>query len=267
MSRAVTGARQPRHSHKASAPALPFGMEGRAGSVVDGDDAHTALMRELNYFPTPPWAARAGGELVRMLDPAARSAWEPACGGGHMALPLMTYFPEGVWRTDVHAHEGPGGAIRLGDFPRGDFDRERNPTVDWVITNPPFAKAEAFVQKGLGVARRGVAMLCRLAFTESVGRYPLMQRKALTAPFAERVPMQLGSWDPDLSSATAYAWFIWMQPEALADSPFRDAIEGAWAMNATLERIIAPGTCERLTQADDRVVYAGEVPDPQMGLL
>ena len=267
MSRAMTGARQPRHSHRAAAPALPFGMEGRAGSVVVGDDAHTALMRELNYFPTPPWAARAGGELVRLLDPAARSAWEPACGGGHMALPLEAYFDYGVWRTDLHRHEGPGSAYRIGDFPAGDFDRERNPTVDWVITNPPFAKAEAFVQKGLTVARRGVAVLCRLAFTESVGRYQLMQRKALTAPFAERVPMQLGSWDPDLSSATAYAWFVWMQPEALADSPFRVAIEGAWAMDATLERIIAPGTCERLTQADDRVVYAGETPDPQMGLL
>lgn len=152
-------------------------------------------------------------------------------------------------------------------FPAGDFALERWRADDWVITNPPFAKAEAFVQQGLKVARRGVAVLCRLAFTESVGRYPLMQRKALTAPFAERVPMQLGSWDPDLSSATAYAWFVWMQPEALADSPFRAAIEGAWAMDATLERIIAPGTCERLTQADDRVVYAGETPDPQMGLL
>ena len=267
MSRAITGAKGPRPSPTAPSPALPFGMEGRAGSVVEGDDDHTALMRELNYFPTPPWAARAGGELVRMLDPAARSAWEPACGGGHMALPLEAYFVDGVWRTDVHAHEGPGGAIRLGDFPRGDFDRERNPIVDWVITNPPFAKAEAFVQKGLTVARRGVAMLCRLAFTESVGRHPLMTHKALTAPFAERVPMQLGSWNPDLSSATAYAWFVWLQPEALAESPFRTAIEGAWSMGATLERIVPPGTCERLTRADDRVVFAGEAPDPQMGLL
>ena len=68
MSRAATRARQPRHSHRAAAPALPYRMEGRAGSVVEGDDAHTALMRELNYFPTPPWAARAGGELVRSLD-------------------------------------------------------------------------------------------------------------------------------------------------------------------------------------------------------
>jgi hypothetical protein len=267
MSRAVTGGRSPRHSPKAAPPALPFGMESRAGAVVQGDDAHAALMRALNFFPTPPWAARAGGELVRMLDPAAQTAWEPACGAGHMALPLEAYFEGGVWRTDVHDHGGPGPAIRLGDFPAGDFGGAPMHVVDWVITNPPFAKAEAFVRQGLKVARRGVAVLCRLAFTESVGRYGLMQRKAMTAPFAERVPMQLGSWDPDLSSATAYAWFVWMQPTALDDSPFREAIAAAWAMDATLERIIPPGTCERLTRANDRVVFAGEAPDPQMGLL
>lgn len=273
MSRAVTGARQARHSHKAAAQGLPFGMESRAGAVVQGDDAHTALMRELNFFPTPPWAARTGGELVRMLDPAARSVWEPACGQMHMAGPLAETFD--VTASDVHDY---GGNI-VADFtagwrepegPGGRMDPARvlwHSAPDWVVTNPPFAKAEAFVHQGLRVARRGVAVLCRLAFTESVGRYGLMQRKALTAPFAERVPMQLGSWDPDLSSATAYAWFVWLQPGAMEDSPFRDAIRAAWAMDATLERIIAPGTCARLTRADDRIVYAGETPDPQMELL
>lgn len=260
MSRARTGA-------QGRAVALPFGMEGSAGTVLAGDDPQTALFRELNFFPTPPWAARAGGELIRLIDPLAVSAWEPACGAGHAALPLEDYFPGGVWRTDINRYEGPGPAYRIGDFPAGDFDNERNPTVDWVITNPPFARAEAFVAKGLTVARRGVAVLCRLAFTESVGRYPLMTRKALTAPFAERVPMQMGSWDPDLSSATAYAWFVWLQPAALAESPFRAAIEAAWALDATLERIIAPGACARLTRPDDRVVFAGEAPSPQLDLL
>lgn len=252
MTRAITGAMP-----------LPFGMEGRAGAVVDGDDARTALYRELNFFPTPPWASRAGGELVRMLDPGARVVWEPACGEMHMAGPLGEQF-QIVVASDVHSYGQPFVHDFIGDAP---FPGCGRPTPDWVITNPPFAKAEAFVQRGLQVARRGVAVLCRLAFTESVGRYPLMRKKALTAPFAERVPMQLGSWNPDLSSATAYAWFVWMQPEALAESPFRAAIEAAWTMEATLERVISPGTCERLTRADDRVVYAGEAASSQLELV
>lgn len=267
MSRAITQARGQRHGAMRPAPALPFGMEGRAGAAVEGDDPHTALLRELNYFPTPPWAARAGGELIRRLDPDARSGWDPACGEGHAALPLEAYFVDGVWRTDVHPYEGPGGPTFLGDFPAGDFDGGPCPAVDWVITNPPFAKAEAFVRQGLKVARRGVAMLCRLAFIESVGRYGLMQRLALHAPFSERVPMQLGSWDPDLSSATAYSWFLWLQPGAIEISPLRAAIAGAWSADAVLTSLIPPGTCARLTRPDDRVRYAGEAPCSQMELL
>jgi hypothetical protein len=29
------------------------------------------------------------------------------------------------------------------------------------------------------------------------------------APFAERVPIVRGRWDPDASTATSYAWFVW----------------------------------------------------------
>lgn len=250
-------------------PHLPFGgasvMAGHAGQVVEGDDARTALFRELNFFPTPPWAGRAGGELVRMLDPKAKTVREPACGRMHMAGPLGETFS--VVASDVHDY---GGNDVL-DFlaPPGPVELDRvhlHVQPDWVITNPPFAKAEAFAAKGLKVAKRGVALLCRLAFVESVGRHSLMTRKALSAPFSERVPMQLGSWDPDLSSATAYAWFFWLQPEALRTSPFHAAIEAAWAVDCTLERLIPPGTCERLTRADDRIVYAGEAPSPQLEL-
>lgn len=262
----------PRHSYQREAPQLPFGggavMAHNAGQVVEGDDPTTALYRELNFFPTPPWAARAGGEMVREIDPCARTVWEPACGAGHMAGPLMELFDGNVWPTDVHLYEGPCPAIFLGDFPAGDFDgRVGEIRADWVITNPPFSKAEAFVEQGLRVARRGVAVLCRLAFVESEGRFGLMRRKALTVPFAERVPMQLGSWGPDLSSATAYAWFVWMQPGALAESPLRPAIEAAWAAGCTLERIIPPGTKARLTRPTDREIYAGEAPSPQLELL
>lgn len=258
--------RKPVKGRKAApAMSLPFGggavMASHAGQVVEGDDPLTALYRELNFFPTPPWAARAGGELVRMLDPGARTVAEPACGQMHMAGPLSEMF-DAVFASDVH----PWGPNIVMDFLTTEDLRIGEDRPDWVISNPPFAKAEAFVEQGLKVARRGVAMLCRLAFVESVGRHPLMTRKAMTAPFSERVPMQLGSWNPDLSSATAYAWFFWMQPEALAMSRFRPAIEAAWDMGCTLERLIPPGTCERLTREDDRQVYAGEAPSPQLEL-
>lgn len=259
MSRAITGAGGPRHSPLASPARLPFGMESTAGQKFEGDDPHTALMRELNYFPTPPWAARAGGELIRRIDPTARSIWEPACGAGHMAGPLGETFD--VRASDIHDH----GYGQVFDFLSPIVDAR--PGVDWVVTNPPFAKAEAFVERGLAHARRGVAMLCRLAFVESVGRYTWMRRLAVMAPFSERVPMQLGSWDPDLSSATAYGWFIWMHDDALAASPLGFTVMAANAQGGGLVLPVPPGTCARLTRADDRSVYAGEQPSPQLELL
>jgi hypothetical protein len=35
-------------------------MAARAPDQVEADDARTALYRKLEYFPTPPWAARPG---------------------------------------------------------------------------------------------------------------------------------------------------------------------------------------------------------------
>jgi hypothetical protein len=91
-----------------------------------------------------------------------------------------------------------------------------------------------------------------------------MREMAVMAPFAERVPMQLGSWDPDLSSATAYAWFVWMKPDVVDASPMGGAIKAAWAVDGALVRNIPPGTCKRLTRPDDRVVYGGEAASPQL---
>lgn len=246
----------------AASMALPFGaravMEGTAGTAVAGDDPVTALYRSLSFFPTPPWAARACAELIRLLDPAARTAWEPGCGQGHFAGPLAETFAV-VRASDVHDY----GFGQVHDFLTGEpnlwcAEALAPGAVDWVISNPPFPMAEAFIERGLQVAGRGVAMLCRLPFVETVGRYPLMRRAAVIAPFSERVPMHLGRWEPDGDTMTSCALFVFLQPSALADCPFREAIEACWAAEGSLIRLIRPGQCERLTREDDRVVYAGE---------
>lgn len=208
---------------------------------------------DLDYFPTPPWAARAGGELIKRLDPFAFTCWEPACGEGHMAWGLKDYF-DNVGSSDVFAY-GHGSEFDFLDpalFP----DERTRPSWDWIVTNPPFVKGEAFVRAAWPRAKRGVAMLLRLQFREGVGRasglfsdHPL----AAKATFAERAPMVKGRWDPEASSATAYAWFLWLKPEALATSPARAAIEAAQAFDRTagLDLLIEPGTRERLTEAAD----------------
>lgn len=183
-------------------------MAARAPGEVASDTDRMALFRQLDYFPTPPWAARAGAELIRDLDPFADTVWEPACGEGHMAEALGEYFV--VSASDIH----PFGYGRACDFLAEDDDHDAPYLPDWIATNPPFRTAAQFVRLGLQRARRGVALLLRLAFLEGGERYSLFYgAEPLTrlAVFAERVPMTLGRWDPVASSATAYAWFFWMK--------------------------------------------------------
>lgn len=206
-------------------------MAGRAPDQVEADDAQTALYRALEFFPTPPWAARAGAELLRLVDPEARRIWEPACGEGHMASPLEETFD--VFASDIH----PFGYGKTIDFLDVEHDRGWTPNPDWIVTNPPFKAAPDFWKLGMRRARRGVAMLLRLQFLEGNARYRVLhgaEPLTVCATFSERVPMTLGRWDPTATTATGYAWFLWMK--GASPQPLRG---------------IPPGTRRRLTRPDD----------------
>lgn len=210
----------------------------RAAAVQEGDNAQTALYRQLNFYCSPPWTARAGAELVKRLDPQATTVWEPACGQGHMAEPLAEYFST-VYASDIHAH----GYGKVHDFLLGDempWPGEERPS--WVFTNPPFNRAEAFLEKGLKIATRGVALLCRISFLEGEERYRTLYvgDNSLTvfAPFIERAPMFLGRWDPEGSSPATYGWFLFRKFHChIAPAPM------VWP--------IPPGTKARLHRKED----------------
>lgn len=164
-------------------------------------------------FPTPPWATRALIEHVIGDSTALRgmSCLEPACGAGHMAKVLKEYFHDVRCSDAYHYGYGP-----VRDFLT--YPYETN-AVDWVITNPPFRLAEEFVLRALTVARKGVAILARTVFLESVGRYKSIYTKAPPTKFAqfvERVPMIRGRLDIKATTATGYAWFVWEKETAQA---------------------------------------------------
>lgn len=185
----------------------------------------------LDYFPTPPWATRAlcehvlfdagdyASHLFEDFDGTkphpedSLTCWEPACGEGHMVHPLSEYFRD-VIGTDVHDY-GKGFAVGsfIGIGPDRTIVRFAGKKPDWIITNPPFKIAAEFIERALQEARVGVAMFCRSVFIESEQRFKLFQKHPLTiyAPFAERVCLTKGRWEPKGSTATSYAWFVWMK--------------------------------------------------------
>lgn len=220
-------ARLPRPSQlEEIARALPNGARAIMGSRIEPDDS-------LDYFPTPPWATRALLTHVwpRLGAPAFKSAWEPACGEGHIAEVLCEQFDQ-VVASDIFGY-GYGAVLNFYDDPP--FGLE----ADWIITNPPFRDdAETFVIKALERARVGVAMFLRLQWLESIGRYERIfapRPPAIIAQFAERVPLHKGRWEPEGATATAYLWIVWLKNR-------HERTEFFW---------IPPGCRDHLTRADD----------------
>lgn len=156
-------------------------------------------------FPTPPWATRALLEHVlngRKLSKL--SCLEPACGAGHMSKVLQDYF-KNVSSSDAYYY----GYGNIKDYLEYPFEAKSH---DWVITNPPFRLAEEFVKRSLNISRKGVAILARTVFLESVGRFERIFKDnppSIFAQFVERVPMVKGRLDKKASTATGYAWLIW----------------------------------------------------------
>ena len=184
----------------------------------------------LDYFPTPPWAARALCEFLRgelREDLAVQTCWEPATGEQHLARGLKDYFAT-VDQSDIHPFAEGDDQVGVHDFLLGPSPFQR---PDWIITNPPFRLGEQFIIHALNQASRGVAMFVRSAFTESEGRYRRLfaddrHPPAFVLQFVERVVLlknrliQANASDPfnlddegkpkKASSATSYCWLVWL---------------------------------------------------------
>jgi hypothetical protein len=185
-------------------------MQNRTHAVMA---QRTEPRDSLDDFPTPLWGTRALIEhaLYRKdvpfrLPPLAElAAWDPAANRGHMARPLRERFGS-VIGSDVHDY---GVGFQVSDFLWPDAPLS---TPDLVITNPPFRLATDFVRRSMQVSRLGCAMLVRGTWMETIERFHLFTGypPALIAQFAERLPMIGGYLAREASSATAYAWVVFL---------------------------------------------------------
>jgi len=212
------------------------------------------LKTSLDDFPTPPWATRALIEHVIASKDSLSSmtCLEPACGRGHMAVTLAQYFAD-VASYDVFDYSFG----RVADFLKTAHGEQ---SFDWVITNPPFRLGEEFIIRSMNIARRGVAMLTRTVFIESVGRYERLfkvNRPSRFAQFTERVPMVKGRIDKKASTATGYAWLVW-EKDRLGNS------ELVWipACRKTLER---EGDYQQAPRIQNNQNSASVIPMRKMG--
>jgi hypothetical protein len=175
-------------------------------------------------YPTPPWATRALLEHVIGNHWQKNNCLEPGCGAGYMSRTLREYFAE------VEAYDAVSyGDNEIRDFLAYDYNDQQ---YDWIITNPPFKHAEEFTQKGIKLAKIGVAIFARTSFVESVGRYMRLYKAtppSTIAFFTERVPINRQKMERDNTTATCYSWFVWMKgnsiPSPIWIPPCRSELE------------------------------------------
>lgn len=164
------------------------------GIIPDAQNRHPE-----DFYPTPPQGTEALMAVERFVGPI----WECACGDGCMSRVLARH--NAVVSTDlVDRGYGESGV---------DFLAQTTPRAPNIVTNPPFKHAQKFAEKALGLTTGKVALLCRLAWLEGIGRKALFESTPLARVwiFARRLPIQRGrlASAEDGTGMIAFAWFVW----------------------------------------------------------
>lgn len=159
-----------------------------------------------DYYATPPQATRDILDRVHLEG----SILEPACGEGHISKVMEEYYADQeIVSTDlIDRGYGTGGI----DFLKHDYGRK----FDNVITNPPFAYAKEFIERGLELANEKVIMFAKIQLLESEKRRELFQKYPPTYiyVFSKRVsPLRNGTeYDENgkpWASTMCFAWYVW----------------------------------------------------------
>lgn len=171
--------------------------------------------RENDYYPTPE--AVIENFLVNyMIDPN-KKILEPCAGSGNIIKALQKHGCKNIDAVEIdedHADELLEllgiGHVAIADFLKIKKRQYPEEQYDIIITNPPYSKAQEFVEKALELVNETgvVIMLLRTAFLESQKRFEFWQKpeNKLSALYTlSSRPSFIGKG----TDATSYSWFIW----------------------------------------------------------
>lgn len=175
---------------------------------MEGDILANRSAKDRNstdFYPTPPDVTIA---LLDFLESKGHlypesAIWEPACGTGAMADVMIQRGYE-VWCSDIN----PRGYERA--IPdQIDFLETYPCNLNWIITNPPFSKADEFILHALQFDRP-FAFLLKSQFWHAKKRRELF----LKQPPAYVLPL---TWRPDFlggeksgKSTMECLWTVWL---------------------------------------------------------
>lgn len=188
--------------------------------AVQPDTELTALCKRLEHFETPEWAAR---EILKH-EILTNMIVDPCCGSGvlYRALKAELPYDHAINNWDIHDWGFP---CKVADFlackPEGD-EHQNLKAMNWTaFMNPPFSKAEAFVEKCFELGARKIVCFQRFSWYE--GAYDTGKKRG---QWWEKYPPnriyicgdRATCWRHDIpaeqrigGTTTAHAFFVWEQ--------------------------------------------------------
>lgn len=152
-----------------------------------------------DFYPTPRWITEA---LLKYGPYIGGTVLEPCSGDGRIASVLEDHGLE-VTQNDIdsrfNAHFNFDATERLV------YKTGPGKPYDWIITNPPFSRAQEILELSLEHARVGVAFHLRLTFLEpTIRRSPFHVKHNL-----DRLILLPRHGKSDSAST---AWFVYQKP-------------------------------------------------------
>lgn len=186
------------------------------GTKLVGDNPKRGRV-ENDYYATPFNATEA---LLNALNESGEtlsndSILEPSAGEGHIVKVLKDFYPYNEIVANDIAYRGS----RLGIDVNGGIDflnYEPHRKFDTIITNPPFALAQEFIEKAFELSNHYVIMFAKIQLLEGDKRRKMFDNSPLkyVYVFSKRVnPLRNGEATDEngkpWASTMCFAWFVW----------------------------------------------------------
>lgn len=186
------------------------------GAKLVGDNPERGRV-ENDYYATPFSATEA---LLNALNESGETLssdtiLEPSAGEGHIVKVLKDFYPY----NEIVANDIAYRSSRLGIDVNGGIDflnYEPHRKFDTIITNPPFALAQEFIEKALELSNHYVIMFAKIQLLEGDKRRKMFDNSPLkyVYVFSKRVnPLRNGEATDEngkpWASTMCFAWFVW----------------------------------------------------------
>ena len=172
--------------------------------VTLGASSHSLRERaSRDYYATPPRAIEAVLSYLNKDIPI----WECACGEGHLSIRLKELGYR-VRESDIIVRSHP---CEEKDF----LWMEEHAWDGDILTNPPFAMAKEFAERGIETLKEGrkLFLFLRVQFLESQKRRGLFEKypPKYVLVYSKRTPQcaRNGDFSQPTGNAAMYCWFIW----------------------------------------------------------